>query len=203
MTTVIPAVDNKPYINNAEFVKMTVYNANNVPTVYTFSSSYKSEVINGLTYSALGGLLSVGTHQRDIRVTSSDTSIMLSGIGSDNIYVVLANKLKGSLVEIYRGFYNQNYVLQSTVLRFNGVITSYSIVEDYNPIDSTDAFSITVNCSSYKTILANRIAGRQTSPNHWNQYSTVPANKDSVMINVPNLINAYFDFGMPVADKGK
>jgi hypothetical protein len=203
MTTVIPAVDGQSHIRDAEFVKLTLYNANNVPTVYTFSSSYKNETQGLTTYLALGGLLSVGAQQRDIRVTSFDTSISLSGIGAENIYAVLANKVKGSLIEIYRGFYDDNYILDEFVLRFNGVITSYSITEDFMSLDSNDTFTITINCSSYKTILQNRISGRQTSPNHWNEYENPPATKDSVMINVPNLINAYFNFGMPVTDQGK
>lgn len=203
MTTYIPQVDNQSSVINAEFVKMTIYNQDNTTDVYTFSSSYKNETINGQVYLALGGLLNVGAQQRDIRVTSFDTSVTLSGIGSENIYIVMATKLKGSLIEIYRGFYDTNYNLVNSVLRFNGVITSYSISEELDTDARTDVFTIVVNCSSYKTVLENRVAGRQTSPNHWNEYDGAPSVFDTSMTNVPNLTNAYFDFGAPVTNQGK
>lgn len=203
MTTYIPQVDNQSSVINAEFVKMTIYNQDNTTSVYTFSSSYKNETIDGVVYLALGGLLNVGAQQRDIRVTSFDTSVTLSGIGSENIYIVMATKLKGSLIEIYRGFYDSNYNLVNTVLRFNGIITSYTINEDLDTENKNDIFTIVVNCSSYKTILENRVAGRQTSPSHWNEYEGAPATFDTSMTNVPNLTNAYFDFGAPVTNQGK
>ena len=106
----IPAVaGNKSLVINAEFVKLTIYNdvndSGNV-TIYTFSSAYQPETIDGQVYSPMGGLLAVGIQQRDIRATSADTSLSLSGIDGNNIYVVLATKVKGSQLEITRGFYD-------------------------------------------------------------------------------------------------
>lgn len=202
MSTYIPPVDNAPYINNAEFVKLTVYNNDNTTSIYTFSSSYKNEEIDGQVYLALGGLVGVGLQQRDIRVTSFDTSVVVSGIGEENIYVALGTKIKGSLIEIYRGFYNENYMLTDVVLRLNGIITSYNITQDFDTDSNDNNFSVTFNASSFKTLLENRVAGRQTSPNHWNEYSPPPTTIDTSVINVPNLINAYFDFGKPTSNKG-
>ena len=202
MTTYIPQVDNKPYINNAEFVKLTVYNNDNTTSIYTFSSSYKNEDIDGQVYLALGGLVGVGLQQRDIRVTSFDTSVVVSGIGEENIYIALGTKIKGSLIEIYRGFYDENYILTNVVLRLNGIITSYNITQDFDTESNDNNFSVTFNASSFKTLLENRVAGRQTSPNHWNEYTPPPATIDTSVINVPNLINAYFDFGKPTNNKG-
>lgn len=202
MSTYIPQVNNTPYINNAEFVKLTVYNNDNTTSIYTFSSSYKNEDIDGQTYLALGGLVGVGLQQRDIRVTSFDTSVVVSGIGEENIYLALGTKIKGSLIEIYRGFYDENYILTSVVLRLNGIITSYNITQDFDTQSNDNNYSVTFNASSFKTLLENRIAGRQTSPNHWNEYSPPPETIDTGVINVPNLINAYFDFGKPTTNKG-
>lgn len=202
MTTYIPQVDNKPYINNAEFVKLTVYNNDNTTSIYTFSSSYKNEEIDGQVYLALGGLVGVGLQQRDIRVTSFDTSVVVSGIGEENIYIALQEKIKGSLIEIYRGFYDENYILTNVVLRLNGIITSFNITQDFDTDKNDNNFSVTFNASSFKTLLENRVAGRQTSPNHWNEYSPPPTTIDTSVINVPNLINAYFDFGKPTTNKG-
>jgi hypothetical protein len=192
----IPAVaNNKPLVNNAEFVKLTIYNeyanTSNVD-IYTFSSSYKAETIDGQVYSPLGGLLAVGIQQRDIRVTSADTSITLSGIpsdGSDNMAIVLGKKIRGSKVEIIRGFYNDNYILSNTAPRFTGIITSYNVTEDRQ--EDQDNFIITVNASSYKTVLENRISGRKTNSESWKEYNPT----DTSMDNVYSLADQKFDFG--------
>ena len=190
---IIPEVSNNATnINSAEFVRLTVYNdysntANT--TTYTFSTAYTSETIDGVVYSPLGGLLSVGVQQRDLRVTSADTSISLSGVDGNNIYIVLGTKIKGSEIEITRGFYNNNYVLTNTYPRFTGIVTSYNIAEDR--IADTDTFTVTVNASSYKTVLENRLAGRKTNEQSWQVFNST----DSSMNNMYSLSGRKFDFG--------
>ena len=193
----IPEVANSPpSINTAEFVKLTIYNeygnSANV-TVHTFSSAYKSETIDGTVYLPLGGLLAVGTQPRDLRVTSADTSIALSGISGNNIAVVLGTKIKGSKIEILRGFYNNNYILTNTYPSFTGIVTSYGIGEDLETgfSDPTDNFTVTVNASSYKVVLENRIAGRKTNKSSWQVYNST----DSSMNNVYSIADQTFDFG--------
>jgi hypothetical protein len=189
----IPAVaNNKALVNNAEFVKLTIYNeyantANN--NVYTFSSSYKSEDIGGTTYTPLGGLLAVGIQQRDIRVTSADTSISLSGVSGNNMAVVLGNKIRGSKIELIRGFYNNNYVLSNTAQRFTGIVTSYNITEERQ--DNDDNFTITLNASSFKSVLENRIAGRKTNSESWKEFNPT----DTSMDRVASIADKQFDFG--------
>jgi hypothetical protein len=197
----IPEVANSPpFINNAEFVKLTIYNdygntANGgITNIYTFSSAYKDEVIANVTYEALGGLVAVGTQPRDLRVTSADTSITLSGVDGNNIYLVLDGNIKGSKLEILRGFYGDPgtpnaYILQNTYTRFTGIVTSYAINEDRE--DLIDTFTVTLNASSYKVVLENRIAGRKTNKLSWQQFNTT----DSSMNNVFSLADQTFDFG--------
>jgi hypothetical protein len=194
----IPEVVNAPEVTNAEFVKLTIYNeyGNSANTsVYTFSSAYKPENIGGTVYTPLGGLLAVGVQNRDLRVTSADTSISLSGIDGNNIYVVLATKVKGAELEITRGFYNSNQVLSNTYLRFTGIVTSYNISEDRQ--DRDDNFTVTLNASSYRTILENRVAGRNTNQQSWQVFNTT----DSSMNNVYSIAGQNFDFGKPVTAK--
>jgi hypothetical protein len=181
-------------INNAEFVKLTIYNeygntANN--NVYTFSSSYQTETINGQAYTPLGGLLAVGVQQRDIRVTSADTSLTLSGIDGNNMAIVLGTLIRGSKLEIIRGFYNNNYVLTSNAQRFTGIVTNYNITEERQ--DNDDNFTITLNASSFKSVLENRIAGRKTNSESWKETSPT----DTSMDRVPSLADRSFDFGKP------
>lgn len=207
---IIPAVaGNKPSITSAEFIKLTVYN--NAPgspfedlSIYTFSSSYIEETIGGQVYSALGGLLAVGVQQRDLAVTSASTSVTLSGIGSDNIFMVLEKKIKGSKLEITRGFYDDNMVLTSTAKRYSGIITSYNITEER--IDLNDTFTVTVNASSYKLVLQNRTSGRRTNPISWQQFYP----NDTSMYWISSLSGRTFDFGVtptakptPAASSGR
>jgi hypothetical protein len=166
MDIIPPVAGNKPSITSAEFIRLTISNdvANTADiTIYTFSSAYQYETIDGQVYSPLGGLLAVGVQQRDLAVTSASTSVSLSGIGSDNIFMVLEKKIKGAKLEITRGFYDTNMVMTSTFPRYTGIITSYNITEER--VDQTDNFTVTVNASSYKLVLQNRTAGRRTNPN--------------------------------------
>jgi hypothetical protein len=188
----IPQVNNAPYVNNAEFVKLTIVNPDGSTVVHTFSSSYRNEVIGDANYLALGGLLMVGTQQRDLRVSSADTTVTLSGLSSDNIYLVLGTQIKGSLIEIWRGFYDDNYNLVNTVKRFDGIITSYTITEDRE--ETIDNFVISVNCSAYKVVLENRIAGRKTNSQSWKEFNPTDVSMDKVQ----TLDGAYFNFGKPV-----
>ena len=155
----------------------------------------KEETIDGILYTPMGGLLSVGVQPRELRVTGSDTSISISGIDGNNIYVVLANKVKGSELEIIRGFYNSNYVMTSTARRFTGIITSYNITETREGTD--DSFVVTLNASSYKTVLENRIAGRKTNQSSWQSFDST----DTSMNNVYSISGRSFDFGQPVTAK--
>jgi hypothetical protein len=189
---IIPQVNNAPYVNNAEFVKLTIVNPDGSTVVHTFSSSYQNEIISGTNYIALGGLLMVGTQQRDLRVSSADTTVTLSGLSSDNIYLVLGTQIKGSMIEIWRGFYDDTYNLVNTVKRYDGIITSYTITEDRE--ETTDNFTISVNCSAYKVVLENRIAGRKTNSQSWKEFNPTDVSMDKVQ----TLDGAYFNFGQPV-----
>ena len=192
----IPEVANSPpSITTAEFVKLTIYNdyANTANvSVYTFSSAYKNETIDGVEYLALGGFLGVGVQNKDIRITSSDTGIALSGISGNNIVVVLGAKIRGSEVEIKRGFYNSDYTLGNVYPRFTGVVTNYAITNERN--DTDDTFTVSITASSYKLVLQNRIAGRYTNRESWRYWNA----NDASMDNVYSIAGRSFDFGKPV-----
>jgi hypothetical protein len=190
MSTVIPEVIATPKVKSAEFIKLTV----NTST-YTFSSSYCAETINGQRYTPVGGLLQIGQQNRDLRATSADTTISLSGLDPDNIYLVLGEPIRGSEVEIYRGFYNNNYQLGNVVKRFTGIVTSYNVSEEFNNDANMDLFSVSISCSSYKVVLENNVGGRRTNQDTWDYWY---AGADTSMANVSKLNGAYFDFGVPV-----
>jgi hypothetical protein len=190
----IPLVNNTDYVLTADFVKLTLNLAAGGTEVVTFSTSYRNETFGGNEYTALAGLLGVGTQQRDLSATGFDTTVSFLGVDPANIFYVLSDeyKLKGSLMQIYRGFYNANYVL-NPVLRYTGIVTSWSIEESLDLQNLSDTYVCSINCSNYKSVLANHMSGRNTSPTSWkNSYPL-----DVSMDNVPSLINATWDFGVP------
>jgi hypothetical protein len=196
MSTLIAQVTATNYINNAEFIRVTIPDDPNSP--YTFSNSYKIETFSGGdfvgTYTNLGGLLAVSGHQRDLAVTSFDTTISLIGIDQTKIGLIIDAGLKGSKIEIWRGFYDTTYNLTSDpVLRYTGIVTSYVIDEQLQ--DRVNSFVLNLHCSSYKRVLENRIAGRNTTAASWKQFNPT----DISMDRVASLNNAKFNFGQKLA----
>jgi hypothetical protein len=190
MAQIISDVQNQVKINSAEFVKLVIVNPDSTSVTYTFSSSYQAEIIEGQTYTPLGGLISIGTQQKDLTVTAFDTVINLVGVDENNINLVLATPIRGSTIEIRRGFYDNNYILTSAPLRYTGIVTAYTISEDKTTLQDL-TYTVTLNCSNYKTVLENQVPGRFTVPSSWNQFFP----NDTSMNNVPNLNGASFDFG--------
>jgi hypothetical protein len=230
-------------IIDAEFVRVTVYNpTTSTGVTYCFSNSYQTETFSDSsgnsvtavgTFTALGGLLTISGHQRDISATAYDTQITLVGIDQTKVGQILEvgqnydsngnpipnnfhSGLKGSKVEIWRGFYNNTYNLiadangNNPALRYTGIVTSYHISEDKQA--SVDSFILTLQCSSFKTVLENRFAGRHTNGASWNTISGTNVNPnydsngnptnsayDSGMDRVQAISDTTFNFGLPVA----
>lgn len=192
--TVINAV-NGSQINHAEFVRLTVGNA---ATVYTFCNAAAPITVSGITFSNLGALLSVGDVQRDIKSTSDDMTIALTGIDPTNIGIILGNEIKGSLVEVWRGFFdsnNQIITVPTTQFfkRYQGIINSVSITEDFNTEMRTRIATCSISCSSMRRILENRLSGVKTNQNNWQFIYP----NDTSMNRVSQISNQYFDFGSP------
>ena len=182
-------------INHAEFVKLTVGNA---ATVYTFCNAAAPITVGGITFSNLGALLSVGDVQRDIKATSDDMTIQLTGINPSNIALILSNDIKGSLVEVWRGFFDSNNQIITTPTtqffkRYQGIINSVSITEDFNTDARTRVATCSISCSSMRRILENRLSGVKTNQNNW-QFIYAG---DTSMNRVSEISNTFFDFGSP------
>lgn len=184
-----------PQINHAEFVKLTVGTA---ATVYTFCNAAAPITVGGITFSNLGALLNVGDVQRDMRSTSDDMTIALTGIDPANIGLILGNDIKGSLVEVWRGFFDSNNQIITTPTtqffkRYQGIINSVSITEDFNSEMRTRIATCSIACSSMRRILENRLGGVKTNQSSW-QF-LYPG--DASMNRVATIANTYFDFGKP------
>lgn len=182
-------------INHAEFVKLTVGIA---ATVYTFCNAAAPITVGGITFSNLGALLNVGDVQRDIKATSDDMTISLTGIDPTMVGIILGNDIKGSLVEVWRGFFDSNNQIITTPTtqffkRYQGIINSVSITEDFNTEARTRIATCSISCSSMRRILENRLSGIKTNTSNW-QF-IYPA--DTSMNRVAQISNQYFDFGKP------
>ena len=180
-------------INHAEFVKLTVGNA---ATVYTFCNAAAPITVGGITFANLGALLNVGDVQRDIKATSDDMTIALTGIDPTNVGIILGNDIKGSLVEVWRGFFDSNNQIITTpstqfFKRYQGIISSVSITEDFNSEMRTRIATCSIACSSMRRILENRLSGVKTNTNNW-QFIYAG---DTSMNRVSEISNQYFDFG--------
>lgn len=192
--TIINAVTGSQ-INHAEFVKLTVGNAG---TVYTFCNAAAPITVGGTTFSNLGALLSVGDVQRDIKATSDDMTIQLTGINPSNVALILSSDIKGSLVEVWRGFFNSNNQIITTPTtqffkRYQGIINSVSITEDFNTDARTRIATCSISCSSMRRVLENRLSGVKTNQNNW-QFIYAG---DTSMNRVSEISNTFFDFGSP------
>jgi hypothetical protein len=184
-----------PQINHAEFVKLTVGTAG---TVYTFCNAAAPITVGGITFSNLGALLNVGDVQRDMRSTSDDMTIALTGIDPANIALILSNDIKGSLVEVWRGFFTSNNQIITTPTtqffkRYQGIINSVAITEDFNSEARTRIATCSISCSSMRRVLENRLGGVKTNQSSW-QF-LYPG--DTSMNRVATIANTYFDFGKP------
>jgi len=193
--TTITAVSGSQ-INHAEFVKLTVGTA---ATVYTFCNAAAPITVDGITFANLGALLNVGDVQRDIKATSDDMTIQLTGIDPTNVGIILGNEIKGSLVEVWRGFFDTNNQIITTPTtqffkRYQGIINSVSITEDFNTELRQRIATCSIACSSMRRILENRLSGMKTNQDAW---QFVYGTSETSMNRVAQIANTYFDFGSP------
>jgi hypothetical protein len=124
--------------------------------------------------------------------------VSLTGVDGTSISLVLAANIKGSRIEVWRGFLDGNNQIITTPTqqffkRYTGIVSNYSITEDWNEQARTRVATVGLSCSSFRTILENRTGGVRTTPKIWQAY--YPG--DLSMSRVPVIANAYFDFGAP------
>lgn len=182
-----------PSIKHAEFVKMIVGE-----NTYTFCNAASPITVNGTTYTGLGGLVGLSDVQRDIKATSDDLTISLTGIDPTYVSLILSNEIKGSIVEVYRGFLDSdNQIITSPTQqffkRYQGIVNNVSISEDWNEQLRERVATCSVSCASFRLILENRMSGIKTNPVSWKQFYP----NDTSMDRTPIIQNQYFDFGAP------
>ncbi len=190
MTTIMTALDS-PSIRQAEFIRLTLPS-----NTYTFCNAAAAITVNSITFSNLGSLLQLSDIKRDVKANSSDLSVSLTGVDGTNIAIVLGSEIKGSRIEVWRGFLDtNNQIIQSPTQqffkRYQGIVSNFSITEDWNQELRTRVATVGLSCASFRTILENRVGGVRTTPKIWQVY--YPG--DTSMNRVPSIAGSYFDFG--------
>jgi hypothetical protein len=184
-------------IGSAFLIRIAVPNE----PVTTFTDYWKSITYDGTPYTGLGSLMGVTATQNTIRATSQNLTITISGIPAANLSFATQSLLRGSPVEIWRYVFNPQTGAALTGIgdnpagRFFGIINNYTITYDVDPTDAsrTSTATILLDCTSSVDILANKVAGRRTTPEDMKRY--FPG--DLSMDRVPNLANSNFNFGAP------
>jgi hypothetical protein len=192
MSTTIAALSS-PSINYGEFIKLTT-----ASDTYTFCNAASPITVGGTTYTNLGSLLSIGDIKRETKATSGDLTIALTGVDGANVAVILDSDIKGSLVEVWRGFFDSNNQIITTPTlqffkRYQGYVNNFSVTEDFNEEARTRIATCSISCSSFRMILQNRISGLKTNPSVWKNFYP----NDASMNRVPVIASTFFDFGSP------
>jgi len=191
---VIAPVDGTSSIRLADFVRV-----NTGGDIYRFTTAPSDTLVpavDSTAFSAVGTLMKVGDVQRDIKSTANETSVTLIGINTAMLGWVLGQTVKGSQIEMWHGFYNENNELITSggtgglYQFFSGVITSFTISETWMEEARGYVGTITIAASAIQLILQNRIAGRYTNNNSWQFFN----NGDTSMnrVNFIQNINYYF-----------
>lgn len=190
MSTTMTALDSSS-IRQAEFIRLTLPS-----NTYTFCNAAAPITVNSITFTNLGSLLQLSDIKRDIKATSSDLSVSLTGVDGTNVAVVLGSDIKGSRIEVWRGFLDSNNQIITTPTqqffkRYQGIVSNFSITEDFNEQMRIRVATVGLSCASFRTILENRVGGVRTTPKIWQAY--YPG--DTSMNRVPTIAGSYFDFG--------
>lgn len=179
-------------LETAVFVKWTIPN---------FETAYLSDynlpvTFGGNTYTNIGKLLSVTGTSTELKVSPSEISIGLSGIPTNSVSDILTKEIKGSTLEIYRGFFNPttHQLLNlspnsNPVLKFKGIVTNYEISDNFEFQSNTFLTTITLTCNSIVEVLSKKVNGRRTNP--------VDFPTEASMDRVQALANSNYNFGAP------
>lgn len=171
--------------------------------IYRFATTPSALTISAVDsepFDALGGLVKINEVQRDIKSTANETSITLVGIDTSLLGWALGHEIKGSLIEMWHGFFNTNGELITTggtgglYKFFTGYINSFAISEQWMEEIRMYVGTINVSASSIQIILQNRTAGRYTNDNAWKYFTP----GDTSMSRVGFIETINYSFGKDV-----
>jgi hypothetical protein len=168
-------------------------------SVLRFSNYNRPVTIAGESYNNLGTLLGITDTTSDIRATSGNMTVTISGIPNSSLAEVMAQQFKGSKIQIWRVFFDAQTGQQLDIVgnpagRYQGIITNWSLEEDWNSSTQSASNKIAFVCSSMVDVVNNKIAGRKTNSNDQRKYFPT----DPSMDRVAALKNSNYNFGAVV-----
>jgi len=178
-------------INYAEFVKLTTPDH-----TYTFCNAGSPITVSGITFEDLKGLISISEIQRNIKANSGDLKISINGIDPSYVSLVLGSIIKGSTLEVWRGFLDSNNQIITTpsqqfFKRYTGIVNNIAIDESYSIIARQRIATCVISSSSIRFVLENRISGMITNQKTWQKVYPNDTSMDRVAV----IASTYFDFG--------
>lgn len=163
-----------------------------------FCDSRQDYIIDGKTYEGVGALMAITSSRSDIKASSGELTVTLTGIPNENLYSVLYSRIKGSPIQVSRAFYNPTtgdpIIVandSNVVARYYGFINNYSLEEEYDVLSRTSSNTMVMTCSSSIDVLGNKIACRRTNESSETRFFP----NDKSMNRVASLENMAFDFG--------
>jgi hypothetical protein len=182
------------HVQNNTFVRIDIPDYQ----VLRFSDYHKSYDINSETYDNLGNLVSVSSSSTELRASPEQMQIAISGIPANFISDILAEKIKGSDVQIHRALFNPVTgallsISDNPTIKFRGVVTNFEISNSLDEGALAGSIVLIIEISSIVDILQNKVTGRRTNPiDQKALYAT-----DLCFDRVPSIAKSNFNFGAP------
>lgn len=196
MTTTIAAL-NSPQIRFAEFVRVV-----NPSFTDYFCNAPSNVTVNGITFTGMGTYLGISEIQQDLKGTSVDMKVSISGLSPGNVAQILATNIKGSTITVWRGFLDSDNQIQTIggvqqfFQRYQGIVNNIAISEEFDIEKRNRIATCSMSSASMRFVLDSRVAGIRTNPSSWrNIYAT-----DTSMDRVPIIASTYFNFGKAPTD---
>jgi len=165
--------------------------------IFTFCNAAGPVTINGIRYAGYGTYLGVSEIQQDMKASSVDIKLSLSGLDINVVSLILASPVKGSTVKIWRGFLDASNQIetiggvQQFFQRYQGIINNVAINENFDDQKRQRTVVCIVSCASMRLVLDSRLAGIKTNPSNWRFLYP----NDTSMDRVPVIASTYFNFG--------
>jgi hypothetical protein len=166
--------------------------------VLRFSDAITTYTVDSESYTPLGSLMAITASASELRVSSGELTITLSGIPDTSIAEIVNSKLKGAPVRVYRLFSDATTGTALSIDgnpsgRFRGFVNNYAINEEWDNLTRVATNTLVLSCASAVDVLNRKISGRKTNPESQKRFYPT----DLSMDRVPNLENATFNFGAP------
>jgi len=175
-------------IHTSVFVKITISDYGDL----LLSDHYQDYTIGTDTYNGLGNVINLTEPTVELSPTNKKINLTLSGIPTGNRDLVLDYNIKGSPVTVTRAFFDSETgilipVSGNPAVRFKGIVTNWSISEEFNVQDQVASNTISFQIASNLGLYRDKNTGRRTNPDDF----TV----DRSFERIPQLSNSNFNFG--------